>query len=122
MLIDGEPIGVGVVIPDINPLLKRFNGKIGVLGWLKYLLYRREVNGLRGLIFGIRKKYHQMGLPLLAFDYIFQNVMESPKYYNYQYVELGWNLEDNDLINQWYLDGGVKVNKRYRVYRKELTP
>jgi hypothetical protein len=48
--------------------------------------------------------------------------MESQKYFNYQYVELGWNLEDNDLINQWYLDGGVKVNKRYRVYRKELTP
>jgi hypothetical protein len=122
-MLDGqEPIGVGVVIPDINPLLKRLNGKIGMLGWLKFLLYRREIKGLRGLIFGIRKKYRQMGLPLLAFNYLFRTVIENPKYKGYQYIELGWNLEDNDLINQWYLDGGVKVNKRFRIYRKELTP
>jgi hypothetical protein len=120
-MLDGEePIGVGIVIPDINPLLKRFNGKIGMFGWLKYLLYRREINGLRGLIFGIRKKYRQMGLPLLAFDYLFHNVIKNPKYDQYQYIELGWNLEDNDLINQWYVDGGAKVNKRFRIYRKEL--
>ncbi len=120
-MLDGEePIGVGIVIPDINPLLKRFNGKIGMFGWLKYLLYRREINGLRGLIFGIRKKYRQMGLPLLAFNYLFHNVIKNPKYDQYQYIELGWNLEDNDLINQWYVDGGAKVNKRFRIYRKEL--
>jgi hypothetical protein len=122
-MVDGqEPIGVGVVVPDINPLLKRFNGKIGMLGWLKYLLYRQEINGLRGLIFGIRKKYRQLGLPLLAFDYLFRNIIEKPQYKKYQYIELGWNLEDNDLINQWYLDGGAKVNKRFRIYRKDLTP
>ncbi len=122
-MLDGqEPIGVGVVIPDINPLLKRLNGKIGMLGWLKFLLYRREINGHRGLIFGIRKKYRQMGLPLLAFDYLFRTIIENPKYKGYQYIELGWNLEDNDLINQWYMDGGAKVNKRFRIYRKELTP
>lgn len=122
-MLDGqEPVGVGVIVPDINPLLKRFNGKIGMLGWLKYLLYRREINGLRGLIFGIKKKYRQIGLPLLAFDHLYRNVIQNPKYAKYQYVELGWNLEDNDQINQWYLDGGARVNKRFRVYRKELTP
>jgi hypothetical protein len=122
-LIDGqEPVGVGMVIDDINPLLQRFNGKVGLLGWLKYLLYKREIIGWRGLIFGIRKKYQQQGLPLVAFDYLFKMLMENPKYRKYQYIELGWNLEDNDLINQWYLDGGAKVNKRYRLYRKELAP
>ncbi len=120
-LLDGEePVGVGMVIDDINPLLKRFNGKIGVLGWLKYLLYRREIVGWRGLIFGIRRKYQQQGLPLVAFDYLYKMLMENEKYKRYRYIELGWNLEDNDLINQWYLDGGAKVNKRFRVYRKDL--
>jgi hypothetical protein len=122
-MVDGqEPIGVAVVVPDINPLLKRFNGKIGMIGWLKYLLYRHEINGLRGLIFGIKNKYRQLGLPLLAFDYLFRNIIEKPQYKQYKYIELGWNLEDNDLINQWYVDGGAKVNKRFRIYRKELTP
>ena len=122
-MLDGqEPIGVGVVIPDINPLLKRLNGKVGLLGWLKYLLFRREITGLRGLIFGIRNNYRQLGLPLVAFDYLFRIVLGNKKYEKYQYIELGWNLEDNDLINQWYVDGGARVNKRFRVYRKELTP
>jgi hypothetical protein len=122
-LLDGqEPVGVGMVIDDINPLLKRFNGKVGLLGWLKYLLYKQEIIGWRGLIFGIRKKYQQQGLPLVAFDYLFRLLMENPKYKKYKYIELGWNLEDNDLINQWYRDGGARVNKRYRLYRKELAP
>lgn len=122
-LLDGrEPVGVGMVIDDINPLLKRFNGKIGLLGWLKFLLFKKEIIGWRGLIFGIKKKYQQLGLPLVAFDYLFRMLAENPKYKRYQYIELGWNLEDNDLINQWYLDGGVKVHNRYRVYRKNLTP
>ncbi|RJR47002.1 MAG: acyl-CoA N-acyltransferase [Deltaproteobacteria bacterium] len=121
-LLDGqEPVGVGIVIDDIYPLLKRFNGKVGLLGWLKYLLYRREITGWRGFIFGIRKKYQQQGLPLVAFDYLFRLLMENPKYDKYKYIELGWNLEDNDMINQWYLDGGAKVNKRFRLYRKELA-
>ena len=47
---------------------------------------------------------------------------EKSSYKKYQYVELGWNLEDNELINQWYVDGGAKVNKRFRMYRKELKP
>ena len=118
---DGEPVGVGMVIDDIYPLLKRLNGKIGLLGLLKYLLYKREITGWRGLIFGIRKKYQQQGLPLVAFDYLYRLLMENPKYAKYQYIELGWNLEDNDLINQWYIDGGAKVNKKFRLYRKELT-
>jgi hypothetical protein len=92
-----------------------------MLGWLKFLLYRREINGLRGLIFGIRKRYRQMGLPVLAFSYLFRKLIENPKHPGYEYIELGWNLEDNDMINQWYLDGGVKVNKKFRMYRKELT-
>jgi len=122
-LLDGqEPVGVAMVIPDINPLLKRFKGQVGLLGWLKFLLYRHEITGWRGLIFGIRKRYQQLGLPLVAFNYLYRMLVENPKFKKYQYIELGWNLEDNDLINQWYLDSGVKVSKRFRVYRKPLTP
>ncbi len=42
-----EPAAACVIFPDINPLLKRLNGRIGLLGLLKFLLYRREIRGLR---------------------------------------------------------------------------
>ena len=38
----------------------------------------------------------------------------------YRYVELGWHLQDNQAINRRYEEGGVRVAKRYRIYRKDL--
>jgi len=51
---EDEPAAVCVIFPDINPLLKRLNGRIGLPGLLKMLLYRREITGLRCLMFGSR--------------------------------------------------------------------
>ncbi|MGB8992203.1 MAG: hypothetical protein WCD80_09120 [Desulfobaccales bacterium] len=115
-----KAVGAGIVVPDINPILKRLNGSFGGLGFLKALWYRRFLTGFRGLIFGIRKEYQNLGLPLVAFDYLYNTLYSLKKFRRYYYIELGWNLEDNDQINQWYLDGGVKPTKRYRVYRREL--
>jgi hypothetical protein len=51
---EDEPAAFCVIFPDINPLLKRLNGRIGLLGLLKALLYRREITGLRCLLCGKR--------------------------------------------------------------------
>lgn len=120
VLIDENPVGVGMVVPDINPLLKRFNGRIGLSGLVKMLLYRKEITGLRGMIFGIRKEYQQMGLPLVAFDYLHKALFQNRRLARYNTIELGWNLEDNDLINKWYDDGGAKISKKYRIYSKRI--
>src|SRR5208283_1250080 len=63
---EDEPAAFCLIFPDINPLLKRLNGRIGLMGLLKFLLYRREINGLRLLMLGIKEKFRQMGLPMLA--------------------------------------------------------
>lgn len=111
-----DPAGVGLVVPDVNPLLKRLNGKIGLSGLVKIALYRKEVNGLRGMLFGVRKSYQKLGLPLVAFDYMNRTGRSK----NYRYLELGWNLEDNGAINQFDREVGGKVLKRYRIYRKDF--
>ncbi len=113
-----EPVSVGLVVPDINPLLKRLNGKIGLLGPLKFLLYRKEINGMRGLLFGIKEEYRQLGLPFLGLDYLLGVARKSDKYH---YLELGWNLEDNDAINQLETEGGARLFKKYRIYRKSFV-
>lgn len=113
-----EPAGVGVAVPDINPLLKRMNGKIGISGAVKTLLYRKEIKGLRGLLFGIKKEYRARGLPFIALDYLYQAVKRKPEY---EYLELGWNLEDNDDINQLEQDCGARLFKRYRIFGKPVS-
>ena len=110
-----EPVAVCVVLPDLNPLLKRLNGRIGLLGLLKLLMYRGEVRGLRGLIFGVKEKYRQLGFPLLATHHLNEMVRKKGKYH---YMEMGWCLEDNESINFLIEEAGVKTHKRYRLYRK----
>lgn len=112
-----EVIGAVVIVPDINPLLKRLNGKIGLMGLIRFLLYKHEICGLRGLLFGIKEQYRSMGVPFLALDYIYRMSQEKT---DYHYLELGWNLEDNEDVNMLELDCGARVFKKYRIYTKSL--
>jgi hypothetical protein len=114
---EDEPAAVCVIFPDINPLLKRLNGRIGIMGLLKAILYRREIRGMRLLIFGVREKYRQMGIPMLAFHHIYEVVRKKGKYC---YLELGWTLEDNESINSLAEEAGAKAYKKYRIFRKSL--
>jgi hypothetical protein len=114
---EDEPAGVCVVLPDINPLLKRLNGRIGLLGLLKILIYRREITGLRGLLFGIKEKYRQLGLPILALRHLYDVVRKKEKY---RYLEMGWTLEDNESINFLIEEGGARIHKKYSIFRKSL--
>ena len=114
---ENEPAAVCVIFPDINPLLKRFNGRIGLLGLLKALIYRAEIKGLRLMMFGIREKYRQLGLPLLAFQHIYETARENKKY---QHLEMGWTLEDNESINALIGEAGARIYKKYRIFRKSL--
>jgi hypothetical protein len=112
-----EPVAVCVVLPDLNPLLKRLNGRIGLLGLLKMLRYRSDVRGLRGFMFGVKEKYRQLGFPMLATHHLNEIVRRKGKYH---YLEMGWCLEDNESINFLIEEAGVKTNKRYRLYRKSF--
>ncbi len=114
---ENEPAAVCVIFPDINPLLKRLNGRIGLLGLLKALIYRREIKGLRLLMFGIKEKYRQLGLPMLAFHHIYEIAREQKKY---QHLEMGWTLEDNESINTLIGEAGARIYKKYRIFRKSL--
>lgn len=111
-----EPVGVSLVLPDINPLLKRLDGRGGLMALIKKHLYWSEIIGLRGYILGIKKKYRQMGLPLAAYHHLMQILARK----QYRYLEFGWNLEDNQAINQLYEEAGGHPYRRFRVYMKNL--
>ena len=117
MYYNNEPAAVCVIFPDVNPLLKCFNGRISPLGLLKALIYRGKIKGLRLLMFGIKEKYRQLGLPMLAFHHIYKIAREQMKYQN---LEMGWTLEDNDSINSLIEETGAKRYKKYRIFRKSL--
>jgi len=114
---DDEPAAVCVIFPNVNPLLKRLNGSIGLLGIIKALLYRREITGLRLIMFGIKEKYRQLGLPMLAFQHIYEVARQKK---GFKDLEMGWTLEDNESINFLTEETGAKRYKTYRIFRKPL--
>ncbi len=53
---DEKPVGVSVMMPDISPVLRRLDGKVGLLGLLKILIHRRDVKGTRALYLWVQEK------------------------------------------------------------------
>jgi hypothetical protein len=105
-----------MLLPDVNSLLKRLNGKIGLPGLLKIQLYWKEIQGLRGVLFDFKERYQKFGVSLASWDYANRKAREK----GYRRVEIGWNLDDNRGINQFDLALGGFINKRFRLCRKEL--
>ena len=110
-------VAVCLLLPDINPLLRRFNGKLGVRALFQYLRHRSTVTNLRGLLFGVKEEYRQMGLPFFVLHHLLHVLEGKPQY---RTMEMGWDLEDNAGINLLYEEGGLTVRKRWRLFRKDL--
>jgi hypothetical protein len=111
------PVACGLVLPDFNPVLRRFKGKLGLASLVNLLLYRKEVKGCRALLFGVREEYKKLGIPLLALKYV---VDYSKERLDIDWMEMSWTLEDNTDINDMLEDFGGKPYKRYRIWRGEI--
>ena len=113
---DGKPAGLSITLPDFNQVLRHLNGKLGITGIIKFLYYRRKITGARAVVFGFKKEYRRLGLPILLF---YETELFGRKA-GYEWCELSWNLEDNRLINDFDRELGAEVYKRYRVFEKPL--
>jgi hypothetical protein len=112
-----NPIAVSILLPDVNPIVKSAGGTLGVRALYQFFANRSKVAGLRGLIFGVKPAYRKVGTPLFVLHRLRGALQQKPQY---RWVELGWDLEDNDAINSLYEEGGLRPAKKWRIYRKEL--
>jgi len=114
--IDNKPVGVSVTVPDMNQVMKRLNGKLGPVEILKFLYYRKKIDGVRSLIGGVKKEYRNSGIIAV----LYYETEKAASRLGYKWGELGWNLEDNDLINRFDMATGAKIYKKYRIYEMEI--
>ncbi len=114
--LDSKPVAVVIMPVDVNPLLKKMNGSIGISGLYHLLRAKKYISGLRMMLFGVKKKFWRTGVPLMVFDYCLRYMTE----HNFEYLEMGWTLEDNKAVNQWAEGVGGKRCKTYRLFRKDL--
>ncbi|MEE9412796.1 MAG: GNAT family N-acetyltransferase [Methylococcales bacterium] len=121
--LDGEPIGMIVMLPNLNEIIADLNGKLLPVGWLKLIwrLKRHTMKTGRVPLMGIRKKY-QNNIFAAAASFMLIHALRAPaKRWGIDEVELSWILDDNTRMRNILETIGCTVYKTYRIYEKPLA-
>ena len=110
---EDEPIAMFVMIPDINQVLKKLNGKLNFINLMKFLYYkkRKAINRTRILIMGVIPKFQRSGIESAIFWHQDKLMKKKPQYTE---VELSWAGDFNPKIISLYESvGGKHVKTHY---------
>jgi hypothetical protein len=111
-----EPIGFAVSLPDYNHVLKRLNGRVGLLGILKFLYFTRKIGMIRVMLLGVKQAFQKKGAEALLYIETFRRGIQK----GYHRAECSWVLEDNVLMQRGLEAIGGKRYKTYRIYEAPL--
>ncbi len=111
-----EPIAIFVMIPDINQILKKLNGKLHLWNLLKLYWYKKRnaMNRTRSIIIGISPKYQRSGIDAAIFWHL-RPVMYSKPWF--KEMELSWAGDFNPKIIALYESVGGKCIKTHYTMR-----
>ncbi|PCC70739.1 hypothetical protein SAMN02745121_02793 [Nannocystis exedens] len=117
--VKGEPVAFVITILDVNPVLKKLDGRLfpfGVLRLVWDLKVRKVVKGGRLILLGIKEKYRGQGIDTL----LFLATHRAAQRLGWTEGQIGWTLEDNDRVNAAVKNmGGYRI-ATYRVYETTL--
>lgn len=121
--VDGEPVGFGVVLPNLNEAIRDIGGELFPFGVFK-MLWRLKVAGVKSgrlPLMGIRRSaftgVRGAMLPFLIID----NLRRESLKLGIKTVEMSWILEDNAPMRAIIEKVGGERYKTYRIYAKALT-
>jgi GNAT superfamily N-acetyltransferase len=114
---DGEPIGFGLTLPDINQALKHLrDGRLFPFGLLKLLYHQRKIRTTRIITLGMKPGYQTSGIGAA----IYLTTMHVGKRKGYTAGEASWILEDNILMVRPLESLGATAYKRWRIYDRTV--
>jgi hypothetical protein len=113
---EGETVGIAITVPDINQVLARMKGRLLPLGWLHYLRRKRIVDRCRIGFLGVKPAYQHTGVAAGLYIEHFRQSERS----RIKWGEGGWVLEHNKGLNRGMEALGGRIDKKYRVYAREL--
>jgi len=114
---DGEPIGFGITLPNINEILiKNHRGKLFPFGIFRLLFGKSKTKTVRVLALGVLEEYRKMGIEALFFA---KNIIEAKKR-GLLGGEASWILENNEpmVAAAEHLNG--EKYKTYRLYKMSI--
>jgi GNAT superfamily N-acetyltransferase len=115
---DGEVIGFGLGLPDLNQVFRSNRGGylLPVLPRLLWALKTGKIHRIRIPLLGILPAYRGKGLDAVLYHYIWSNGQRI----GMRWGEAGWILEDNTAMNLGLEKMDFHVYKTYRLYDRPL--
>jgi GNAT superfamily N-acetyltransferase len=115
-LVDNQPAGFAIVLPDINEALYHFNGEIKRWQIPKLFWYMKHVRTACFKVLGVLPEYRGRGIEALLILEIVNNLIR--KRYNRLEVSLASekNVESNRIIRRM----GANMYRQYRIYEREI--
>ena len=114
--IGDEPVALLVMLPDINQILIRCNGRLFPTGIFKLLFGRNSITSIRVITMGILSEYRKRGIDMLFHARTFRACMKK----GYTHGEFSWILENNPPMNNILIKLGASRYKEYRLFQKTL--
>ncbi len=121
--IKGKPVGMCIMLPNVNEALADLGGKLNpvTLAKLAWRLKVKHPRSTRLMMLGIRgearsnvKRYGGLSAAMYV------EVAKRGVAKGYQWGELSWTREDDAPINLGIRSMGAKLYKKYRVYERAL--
>jgi hypothetical protein len=116
----GDPIGFSLTIPDIYQALRHADGQLttfGIpVGLAKLLWHKRRIDRVRMMTLGVKQGWRRRGIDAV----LIVDTIRRTDALGYAGGEVGWTLEDNDLINRAIEGVGCKRSHTYRIYESPV--
>ncbi len=111
----GEPIAFIMILPDTNELIKGLNGKLDLLGKLRFLWNKFTIKHtrMRAVIMGTKEKYRNQGIESALFMKLQEYAVPLG---HYKELELSWVGDFNAKMMAVHHALGATFSKRHVTY------
>lgn len=119
---DGEPVGVAMMLPNINEFIKDLKGKLFPFGIFKLLwrLKTKKVTSGRLALMGVRRKFRTTPVGAVIAVMMIKACQKTDYVRNAETAELSWILDSNEPMKRMLEAFNCHVSKRYRIFEKAL--
>lgn len=111
-----KPIAFFILFPDLNQIIKHFNGKLNVLNMIRFVWYKimHKMTRMRAVVGGVNPAYQNSGVESAIFYQLYQVFKHRPWY---KELELSWVGDFNHKMIAIYEALGAHKAKTHVTYR-----
>ncbi len=113
---DNKPIGMYINLPELNQIFKHINGKMNLIGKLKFLRHKllKTPTTMYGLVFGVAHDFHGKGVEGAMIKFAEETIVPMNRYKD---TVLTWIGDFNPKMIKVCENLGAKQYRTFSTYR-----